>query len=177
MSQKFILSPSKLEPHVSSSSLCGNKISQFQLFFCNIEGNLKKHKLISIEVSVGFCDITLPRFQMYSPGTVNNGWARSQIQEKLLNNFLLASLCYIPHRYIANGCDFWHLFLWWNSSYHIEKKTHTRNLLSDGNDRTLGFLLKAGNWKDSVDETWQDSKVQAHCAIWAGSISRHHREK
>lgn len=27
------------------------------------------------------------------------------------------------------------------------KKSHTRNLLSDGNDRTLGFLLKVGNWK------------------------------
>lgn len=48
----------------------GIKYQDFN-FFCYIEGNLKKHG--SVEVSVGFCDITLPRFQIYSPGTVNNG--------------------------------------------------------------------------------------------------------
>lgn len=118
---KFVLSTCKLESHISSSSHVAIKYHDFS-FFCNIEDNLKNHKLISVEISVGLCDITLPRFQMNSPGTVNNGWARSQIQEKFLNNSLLASLCYIPHRYNANWCAIWHLLLWWNTSYYIYKK-------------------------------------------------------
>lgn len=40
-----------------------------------------------------------------------------------------------------------HIHFYDETAHTIKKKSHTRNLLSDGNDRMLGFLLKAGNWK------------------------------
>jgi hypothetical protein len=55
-----------------------------------------------------------------------------------------------------------------------KKELCTRNLLSDENDRVIGFLLKAGNWKILQIKTAKISKFTAYCAIWVGSISTHH---
>lgn len=47
-----------------------------------------------------------------------------------------------------------------------KKESLTGNLLSDVNDRVMGFLLKAGNWKILQIKTAKISKFTAYCAIW-----------
>lgn len=47
-----------------------------------------------------------------------------------------------------------------------KKNSCTGSLLSDVNDRVMGFLPKAGNWKILQVKTAKISKFTAYCAIW-----------
>lgn len=48
-----------------------------------------------------------------------------------------------------------------------KKESCTGYLLSDINDRVIGFFFKAGNWKILQIKTARISKFTAYCAIWA----------
>ena len=57
----------------------------------------------------------------------------------------------------------YHLTHFMMKHLRLEKSHGTGNLLSDVNDRVLGFLLNAGNWKIKSAKI---SKFTAYCAIW-----------